>query len=255
MTRDEPARTIADGAGRTPREGMTVSRPPSGDDATRFERLGLYDPGEGHADRRLAVLRDLVGLGATDDDLVSSRDELPLLAFRLVTSPGRERLTMTELAERVGLAEDRLLTVWQGAGFRPPDPDARVFTDADVELMRLVEAARALFGDETTLQLIRVTGAALARVADAVISAFIVDQASRSMANDPSGVALIRANIDTLVLLPQFSAAMDTLLRHHLLSLRRDGVALGPPGATRSSTSPSGSAISSTRAASRSRCR
>jgi len=207
-----------------------VSRPPSGDDATRFERLGLYDPGEVHADRRLAVLRDLVGLGATDDDLVSSRDELPLLAFRLVTSPGRERLTLTELAEGVGLAEDRLLAVWQGAGFRRPDPGARVFTDADVELMRLVEAARALFGDETTLQLIRVTGAALARVADAVISAFIVDQASRSMANDPSGVALIRANIDTLVLLPQFSAAMDTLLRHHLLSLRRDGVALGPPG-------------------------
>ena len=70
----------------------------------------------------------------------------------------------------------------------------------------------------------------MARVADAVISAFIVDLASQSMADDPSGVALVRANIDTLRLLPQFTAAMDTLLRHHLLSLRRHGVPPGPPG-------------------------
>jgi adenylate cyclase len=202
----------------------------AGPDAARLERLGLYDPRAEDADRRLALLQDLVALGATDHDLTTARDELPLLAFRLVASPGRDRLTLAQLAERVGVGEDRVVDVWQSAGFRRPAADDPVFTEADVELMRLVDAARELFGEETTRQLIRVTGSALARIADAVISAFIVDLASHSVADDPSGVALVRANIDTLVLLPQFSQALDTLLRHHLLALRRDGVPPGPPG-------------------------
>ncbi|HEY6319340.1 MAG TPA: adenylate/guanylate cyclase domain-containing protein [Acidimicrobiia bacterium] len=206
---------------------MTAS---SGGDAARFERLGLYDPHDADADRRLGLLQDLVALGATDDDLTDAGDDLPLLAFRLVATPGRERLTLAQLAARAGVPEDRLVDVWRHAGFPRPAADDAPFTEADVELMRLIDAARGLFGDETTLQLLRVTGSALARVADAVISAFIVDLASHTMADDPSGVGLVRANIDTLVLLPQFSAAMDTLLRHHLLALRRDGVALGPPG-------------------------
>jgi adenylate cyclase len=87
-----------------------------------------------------------------------------------------------------------------------------------------------MFGDETTLQLIRVTGSALAQVADAMISAFIVDLARPTMAEDPSGLALLRANIDTLKLLPQISVAMDTVLRHHLLALRRVDALEGPPG-------------------------
>lgn len=206
---------------------MTAS---SGGDAARFERLGLYDPGADDADRRLALLRDLVALGATDDELATSSDELPLLAFRLVAVPGRERLTLADLAARVELPESRLVEVWEHAGFPRPAPDDALFTEADVELMHLVEAARGLFGDETTIQLLRVTGTAIARVADAVISAFIVDLASHTIAEDPSGVALVRANIDTLVLLPQFSMAMDTLLRHHLLALRRQGMAIGRPG-------------------------
>ena len=201
-----------------------------GGDAARFEGLGLYDPHDEHAERRLAVLRELVALGATDDELRDASEELSRLAFPLIATPGRERLTSQQLAGRVGTPEAWVVEVWQRAGFPRPSSSDPVFTEVDVELMRLVDAARGLFGDETTLQLMRVTGSAVAQVADAVISAFIVDLARHTMAEDACGLALLRANIDTLKLLPQFSVAMDTLLRHHLLALRRVDALEGPPG-------------------------
>ena len=118
-----------------------MTRESSGGDRARFEHLGLYDSTDEDAERRLALLRDLAALGATDDDLVASRDEFSLLAFQLVAVPGRERLTLDELADRAGVPQDRVLAVWQCAGFQRPSADARVFTEFDVELMRLADSA------------------------------------------------------------------------------------------------------------------
>ena len=45
--------------------------------ADGFETLGVYDPAEPHAARKLELLEYLVSLGATADDLVEHRDDLP----------------------------------------------------------------------------------------------------------------------------------------------------------------------------------
>src|SRR5205823_5466484 len=47
---------------------------------SELEALGLYHPGEPDAAQRLELLEYLVSLGATGDDLVASRDELPVFA-------------------------------------------------------------------------------------------------------------------------------------------------------------------------------
>ncbi len=96
-----------------------------------------------------------------------------------------------------------------------------MFSDADVGLIRSFSLAEELFGAEPTLQLIRVASAAMAKIADAVISSFVVDVGARSLEEDPTGTALVWANIDALELLPQLLPALDVLLRHHLESLRR----------------------------------
>src|ERR671935_203179 len=56
--------------------------------AADFEALGLYAPAAPHAAQRLELLEYLVSLGATADDLVTYRDELPGLATVLATRGG-----------------------------------------------------------------------------------------------------------------------------------------------------------------------
>ena len=70
-------------------------------------------------------------------------------------------------------------------------------------MLRVFEAGAALLGEEVVLQVARVIGSSMARVADAIISAFIVNVAAPSLADDPGGLALARANTDGIVLLRQ----------------------------------------------------
>ena len=70
-----------------------------------FEALGVYDLGAPHAAQRLELLEYLVGLGATADDLVARRDELPGLAS-VVAIRRRGALTVSEAVERSGISEE-----------------------------------------------------------------------------------------------------------------------------------------------------
>jgi adenylate cyclase len=206
-----------------------VSSAAGSEDAIEFERRGLYDPAATDAFERLAILRELVALGATTDELAAARDELAWLAVRVVLRPGPRELTLAELAGAAGVTEERAATVWRAAGFPRPTPDARPFSEADVELLRSVEAGAVLFGDDTILQMVRVMGSAMARVADTVISAFLVNVSSRLAEHDAGDLVHARANLGIQELVPQLTAAVDVLLRHHLEALRRPGGAVIAP--------------------------
>jgi hypothetical protein len=67
-----------------------------------------------------------------------------------------------------------------------------------------------------TIQLLRVIGAAAARVADATVSVFIVNVASPAVEADPSGLQLARANAESMLLLDGLARGFDTLLRHNI---------------------------------------
>ena len=86
-----------------------------------FQAAGLYDPEGEHAAERLELLEFLVDCGATLDDLVEGRDELPAVASVVVLRPGRERLTLGELCERVELDPDLVIRIWR-AGLRGGRP-------------------------------------------------------------------------------------------------------------------------------------
>ena len=96
--------------------------------ADGFETLGVYDPAEPHAARKLELLEYLVSLGATADDLVEHRDDLPGLAT-IVASRAGEALTLSEAAERAGVTEERLLAIIRAAGFAEPGPEDRVISE------------------------------------------------------------------------------------------------------------------------------
>jgi len=185
-------------------------------DPAELERLGLYDPDDEYAAERLELIEYLLGLGATVEDLRRSEEgDLPGLAAMLAIR-GRPTLTMSEVAEGAGIPEELARRVYRAAGF--PDPDSGVPTgnEEDVDALRTLTAGIALLGREEMIQLTRVVGSSLARIADAMVSTFVVNVAAPSIDEDPSGLALARANAEAGALLRSGGAAIDMLLRRHI---------------------------------------
>jgi adenylate cyclase len=196
------------------------------DVARELEAAGLYDPETADATDRLEALRLLMENGATVDDLIAARGELGGLAARLVLRPGA-RLTWREVSERAGVPLEMVTRIRRATGFPDSDPDARVGGDADVALMQGFAASAEMFDEDMTLQLTRVIGSAAARIADALVSAFVVNIGPAAMADDPSGLELVRANLDAVNLLPLVNAAIDIMLRGHMVALQRPQADLG----------------------------
>ena len=189
-----------------------------------YEALGLYDPLSATATARLALLDYLVELGARGEELVEYRDELPGLASVLGLRPGAEALTLAESARRSGVPEEFLLRVNRVAGLPLGGPTARVWYGDDVQTMQLNQAASALFGEDTVFQLLRVLGSSMARVADAIVSAFLMNVQVPLIAGaseDEAGLAVAKANAAAASLFPALVRGMETLLRSHLIAARR----------------------------------
>jgi adenylate cyclase len=184
-----------------------------------LEVAGLYDPDADDAPQHLALLEYLVGLGATVDDLVAAKPgELPVLASTIALWGDRERLNLDEVAAAANVDPQLIARTWRAAGFPEPDPDPdlRTFLRRDVEILAIVGAGIDFLGEMVTIQMIRVLGAAAARVADASISAVVVNIVPQAAKQDASGLQLARANAESMVLLDGMTRAFDTLLRHHI---------------------------------------
>ena len=54
----------------------------------------------------------------------------------------------------------------------------------------------AVFGEDAANQLVRVFGLAMSRIADAVISSFLVNVAPAAQREDPEGLGVARANVE-----------------------------------------------------------
>jgi adenylate cyclase len=189
-------------------------------DAGEFESLGLYDPTDEHAALRLELLRFLVDLGASADDLIVYRDTLPGLAAALAIRGG-PLLTVEEVGQRSGLAVEEVRRLVRAAGFPDPQPGARVLTEGLAAIAASASAVADVFGEEAQYQLLRVMGLAMARVADAVVSAFLVNVEPAARREDPVGLGVARANVEAASLLPLMAPALDLLFRQHLLAAQR----------------------------------
>ena len=191
--------------------------------AADYEALGLYDPAQPDAAKKLELLDYLVGLGATPADLIAYRDELPGLATVLVVRGG-PALTVADAAERAGIQRDKLLRVMRAAGFPAPRAEDRAVSEQLAELVSGMEAAEAVFGEDAVLQFIRVMGSAAARLANAMVSMFLVNVEHRARDADTVGLALARANAEASALLPTVNTGIDILLRQHVIAARRTTV-------------------------------
>ena len=192
---------------------------------------GLYDPDAPNAVVRHELIDFLVSIGATLDDLVAYRDEMPSLGTVVVARPGTPRYTTHDVISKTGMSRELLLRLWRAAGFPEQDDDDVAFSDQDLQTLQLIAAACLLFGEDAVMSLTRVIGSSLAKIADAAVSSFLVNIEVPIVAQEPQDLAIAKANYAAASLLPGLSQAMDAILRHHILAARRSLMAWQQTGA------------------------
>ncbi len=169
----------------------------------------------------------LVGLGATDEDLASYADELPGLASVLALRLGPPTLTLADMAARAGVPVEVVTQRWRAAGFPDPGPGIAVVSEAEADAFGMLNAADQLFGSDPVLQLTRVIGSATARIADAVVSAFLVNvELPKQLEGEKVNLAVAKANAEATALLPLLFRGVEVMLRRHILAARRSILAV-----------------------------
>src|SRR5581483_10604304 len=94
---------------------------------------------------------------------------LQMLAVDRILLPGEHRYTQSELVEKVGFDLDEARRYWRGLGFPDLPEGERAFTDSDVEALQTLKQLidQGVVDPQVALQLARVFGQSLSRMADA----------------------------------------------------------------------------------------
>jgi adenylate cyclase len=138
-----------------------------------FAAEGLLDGLEGvQRAERLALLRYLAADGVPLAELqrtTASGTLMFLPAERVIG--GRERYSAREIAERTGTELDFLIAVRRAMGLPIPGPDEAVYTEGDLESVRMTGVFReAGISDEEILDLMRTLGRGLGQAAESIRS-------------------------------------------------------------------------------------
>lgn len=160
-------------------------------------------------------LADLLRLAGVDDAAIAAAcgaDLLPLLAVETQVL-GEGRYDINEVAERTGLDVDRICSVWGALGFAAPRAGERIFDDVDVsqlaEVASLIDSGPA--DPEVVVQLTRVLGSSMARIAEAQVELIATRRQTSELAVSDGA----RWFGDT------FAAVLQQVWRRHLQSAAR----------------------------------
>jgi adenylate cyclase len=211
-------------------------RSPSGDyggavdsDARTWAELGVYDPDAANASDRLATLRYLAECGATNEEITDAlaADLLTALAGNLARRRV-DRISLRQVAERADIDLELAQRLMRTAGLGEPEPDDPLFFEEDIETFRIFNLGVTVFGVESTLQFVRVAGAALATIADAAMTNFGRGAAPRLDAEAAS--ELVRAQTGDMasrVLFNDVPTVLTNLFIHHADAAIRRSQAAG----------------------------
>jgi adenylate cyclase len=188
-----------------------------------------------------ALLRDR---DVTEEEIEAAvvEDRLDLLVIDRLLVPRARRRTGTEVIEEVGMPAEVADRYWRALGFAEAHGDD-TFSDADGDALRTIQGLTALgiASHETAVQVTRVLGASMARLADALISAA---DASAEMEGRPAwverpeddGLRLAEAlAFSAEIVMPNMEQLILYAWRRHIqaaarrrASLRRSGAVLSP---------------------------
>lgn len=189
-------------------------------DSLDFEALaaaGIANPRD-----RADLLKYLDGFGFTVEEMVEaeSRGRLFGLAGDVLQWSGRPTYTLETAAEALELPVDEVARAWALLGLTAAGPDVPMLSQADVDALGTWIAFRAVVGEEGASGLLRVMGAAMARLAEAESSAIRAGMPDIQMNHTNDELATAQAYRTIAEFIPRLGLLMDTVHRHHLISAR-----------------------------------
>jgi adenylate cyclase len=136
-----------------------------------FAAEGLLDGLQGaERDERLALLKQLATDGVELAELrraTANGTVMFLPADRAIA--GGERYTSAQVVQLTGVDPDFLISARRAMGLPIPEPGEAVYSDADLEMARLIHVTRAAgISDEENLELLRVLGRGLSQAAESL---------------------------------------------------------------------------------------
>jgi len=167
------------------------------------------------------TLRDLVtALGVPADEVEKAEADgtLGLLAVdRMILADQNPRYTQAEVGTMTGLPGESA-RFWRALGFPDPGPNDRIFSDFDVEMLTLVHqlVELGLIASDEALQMTRVIGSSMARIASAQIDA-IENRIDEPTFVDGTEPAVLRSRF----LIPAMPQILEYTWKRHLQSAAR----------------------------------
>ena len=200
-------------------------------------------PAEVEAGPVLGGLADLLRAEGVPEAEIAEADRnnhLSLLVIERLARPERSVYDLHEMAVATGLTPEVISRMWRSLGLTVPRVGDRAFNEADVELLstvgRLVETE--VIDQDLTMQMARVIGSSLSRVANALVDAVEAGDDTDGLDDEEvlASVAEREARAEEFavlapLLVPTLMEIMGLVWRRHLQAAARARVAREQAGA------------------------
>ncbi len=196
-------------------------------DFDAMEAAGIAD-----ARARADLLEYLAGLGFTADDMADAerRGRLFGLAGDVLLWSGPQTYTLRSAADSIGVTVDAVEHAWAILGLTVEDVDTPTLSQADVDGLATWAAMRAQMGIDAADGYLRVLGASVARLAEAVSSMIRTSSPRLWLGHTGDELTTAQAYRDVAEFVPRVGQMIDAIHRHHLVSTRTfiEGAVRGP---------------------------
>jgi adenylate cyclase len=175
----------------------------------------------------MAELLRAAGMG--DEEIEEAREHrhLELLAIEHLVVPEDGLYDLDAIAELSGLSTSQITRLWRSLGFAEPRAGDHLFTEVDADMLRTIGQLLDMgwIDDELTVQMARVIGSSLSRIASALVDAIEPDEPDGGRFKDrvsrsEDGFASIAP-----LLLPMLLQVMDYVWRRHVQAEARNRMA------------------------------
>jgi adenylate cyclase len=181
---------------------------------------------DAHDEALARVRRYLFEHGASQEEIERAESDgvLDLLVADRALVPAERRYTEHDVEERSGMPVEMARRFWRALGFPAPSPDEAMFTDLDVQALVTIHGIISLgVADlDSALQLARVIGSSMARIADAEVSPGVLGGAVPGAADTGDSVEaaeLFSQLADQMI--PAMGGLLEFAWRRHLQAATR----------------------------------